>query len=150
MRVLDNVDLPASIQSLLPPKPVKKTLKAATNGASDGKAVNGNGVGAVNGVEEEVVVAQRPAATVRMANLCVIAGHKVNGVAAIHSQIVVDEVFNDFYKVRDIFSKEKNMICLTSRPYVRAWYVELVTLIFKIMVLRCSSGLRSSRTRPTE
>ena len=36
---------------------------------------------------------------VRMANLCVIAGHAVNGVAAIHSEIVKDDVFNDFYKL---------------------------------------------------
>ncbi|CAA6657417.1 unnamed protein product [Spirodela intermedia] len=36
---------------------------------------------------------------VRMANLCVAAGHAVNGVAAIHSEIVKDEVFNDFYKM---------------------------------------------------
>ena len=105
MRILDNVDLPASIQSLLPPKPVKKTVKAATNGVK--AAVNGNGVEAANGVhegKEEEVVPQRPAATVRMANLCVIAGHKVNGVAAIHSQIVIDEVFNDFYKVHVLMS----------------------------------------------
>lgn len=36
---------------------------------------------------------------VRMANLCVVGGHAVNGVAEIHSEIVKDEVFNDFYKV---------------------------------------------------
>lgn len=36
---------------------------------------------------------------VRMANLCVVGGHAVNGVAEIHSEIVKDEVFNAFYKV---------------------------------------------------
>lgn len=36
---------------------------------------------------------------VRMANLCVVGGHAVNGVAEIHSDIVKREVFNDFYKV---------------------------------------------------
>lgn len=117
MRILDNTDLPASIQSLLPPKSVKetvkKTIKAVTNGASDDKtsesAVNGNGV---EEEEEEEVDPKKPAATVRMANLCVIAGHKVNGVAAIHSKIVIDEVFNDFYKVCYNFFKESWEHCL--------------------------------------
>lgn len=36
---------------------------------------------------------------VRMANLCVIAGFAVNGVAEIHSEIVKADVFNDFYKL---------------------------------------------------
>lgn len=36
---------------------------------------------------------------VRMANLCVVGGHAVNGVAEIHSEIVKEEVFNEFYKV---------------------------------------------------
>ncbi len=34
---------------------------------------------------------------VRMANLCVAVCHKVNGVSALHSQILKDTVFNDFY-----------------------------------------------------
>nr|GMD18299.1 Alpha-glucan phosphorylase, H isozyme [Ipomoea batatas] len=36
---------------------------------------------------------------VRMANLCVVSGHTVNGVAEIHSEIVKREVFNEFYKL---------------------------------------------------
>lgn len=36
---------------------------------------------------------------VRMANLCVVGGHTVNGVAEIHSDIVKEEVFNSFYQV---------------------------------------------------
>lgn len=36
---------------------------------------------------------------VRMANLCVAACHSVNGVSALHSQILKDTVFNDFYKL---------------------------------------------------
>jgi starch phosphorylase len=34
-----------------------------------------------------------------MANLSVVGGHVVNGVAEIHSEIVKDDVFNAFYKV---------------------------------------------------
>ena len=36
---------------------------------------------------------------VRMANLCVVGGHAVNGVAEIHSEIVKEEVFNSFFQV---------------------------------------------------
>ncbi|KAF9624120.1 hypothetical protein IFM89_008058 [Coptis chinensis] len=36
---------------------------------------------------------------VRMANLSVAGGHAVNGVAEIHSEIVKEEVFNEFYKL---------------------------------------------------
>ncbi len=34
---------------------------------------------------------------VKMANLCVAVCHKVNGVSALHSQILKDTIFNDFY-----------------------------------------------------
>lgn len=34
---------------------------------------------------------------VRMANLCVACCHHINGVSALHSQILKDDVFNDFY-----------------------------------------------------
>ncbi len=36
---------------------------------------------------------------VRMANLCVIGSHSVNGVSALHSEILKDTVFNDFYNL---------------------------------------------------
>ncbi len=36
---------------------------------------------------------------VRMANMCVACCHSVNGVSALHSQILKDTVFNDFYKL---------------------------------------------------
>jgi len=37
--------------------------------------------------------------TVRMAYLAVVASHSVNGVAAIHSEIIKETIFNDFYKL---------------------------------------------------
>jgi starch phosphorylase len=49
--------------------------------------------------EEEEEAAPPPPVMVRMANLCCIAGFAVNGVAAIHSEIVKNIVFNDFYKL---------------------------------------------------
>ena len=36
---------------------------------------------------------------IRMANLCVAACHSVNGVSALHSQILVDTIFNDYYNI---------------------------------------------------
>lgn len=36
---------------------------------------------------------------VRMAYLCVLASHKVNGVSKLHSQLVVDTIFSDFAKL---------------------------------------------------
>lgn len=36
---------------------------------------------------------------VRMANLCVIASHKVNGVSKLHSEIIKNSIFKDFYDV---------------------------------------------------
>ncbi len=36
--------------------------------------------------------------TVRMANLCVMGSHSVNGVSELHSQIIKDSIFHDFYE----------------------------------------------------
>lgn len=36
---------------------------------------------------------------IKMANLCVAACHSVNGVSALHSKIIKDNLFNDFYKL---------------------------------------------------
>ena len=36
---------------------------------------------------------------VRMANLCVAACHSVNGVSALHSEILKETVFHDYYTV---------------------------------------------------
>lgn len=37
--------------------------------------------------------------TIRMANLAVLASHHVNGVSALHSEILKDSLFNDFYRI---------------------------------------------------
>lgn len=35
---------------------------------------------------------------VRMANLCIVGSHTVNGVAAIHSELIKNTLFKDFYE----------------------------------------------------
>lgn len=48
---------------------------------------------------------------VRMANLCVAGSHSVNGVSALHSEILKDTVFNDFYNLTpDKFTNVTNGI----------------------------------------
>ena len=36
--------------------------------------------------------------TVRMANLCIVGSHSVNGVSELHSEIIKDSIFKDFYE----------------------------------------------------
>ena len=48
---------------------------------------------------------------VRMANLCVATCHSVNGVSGLHSQILKDSLFNDFYRLMpDKFTNVTNGI----------------------------------------
>lgn len=48
---------------------------------------------------------------IRMANLCVIGSHSVNGVSALHSEILKETVFNDFYNITpDKFTNVTNGI----------------------------------------
>lgn len=81
MRILENVEFPVCLRALLPSS--KMNVEVQTPDQD----------------EEAMPAPVKLEELVRMANLCVIAGNKVNGVAAIHTQIVKDEVFRDFYKV---------------------------------------------------
>lgn len=47
-------------------------------------------------VERMAIIANR---TIHMANLCVMASHSVNGVSALHSDIIKKDVFNSFYNI---------------------------------------------------
>ena len=68
---------------------------------------------------------------VRMANLCVAACHSVNGVSKLHSQIIKDSLFNDFYKLTpDKFTNVTNGIAhrrwlCQSNPRLTAFLTEL-------------------------
>ena len=69
---------------------------------------------------------------VRMANLCVAGSHSVNGVSALHSEILKDTVFNDFYTITpDKFKNVTNGIAFRrwicqSNPELTEFITELI------------------------
>ncbi len=69
---------------------------------------------------------------VRMANLCVAACHTVNGVSKLHSQILVDELFKDFYSLTpDKFTNVTNGIAhrrwlCQANPELTSYLTELI------------------------
>ena len=69
---------------------------------------------------------------IRMANLCVATCHSVNGVSALHSQILKDTVFNDYYRLTpDKFKNVTNGIAhrrwlCQSNPELTALLTELI------------------------
>lgn len=94
MRIIDNIEFPASVLLVKP-----------QNGS-----ITTTPTEAVNEDESKVLYVQKKIQStfepdpnrpkvIRMANLCVVGGHAVNGVAEIHSEIVKADVFNDFYEV---------------------------------------------------
>lgn len=56
---------------------------------------------------------------VRMANLCVLGSHKVNGVSAIHSEIIKQQTFKDFYDL-----DPKKFVNVTNGVTVRRWIAD--------------------------
>ena len=69
---------------------------------------------------------------VRMANLCVAVCHKVNGVSALHSQILKDTVFNEFYTLEpEKFTNVTNGIAhrrwlCQANPQLTGYLTELI------------------------
>lgn len=130
MRILDNVDLPASIAQVFvkpkekkesPAKSKKKLLvKSLETEVEETTESEEEETDVLSEIEEEKIESEEVEAeaedsedeldpfvksdpklprVVRMANLCVVGGHSVNGVAEIHSEIVKQDVFNSFYEV---------------------------------------------------
>ncbi len=69
---------------------------------------------------------------VRMANLCVAGSHSVNGVSALHSEILKESVFNDFYTITpDKFKNVTNGIAFRrwicqANPELTSFITELI------------------------
>jgi glycogen phosphorylase len=131
MRILDNVDLPASVAKLfVKPKEKKespkkqkllvksleavdeveeeteseeeveeKVLSETTEEKVESEDVDAEEEDSEDELDPFVRSNPKLPRVVRMANLSVVGGHSVNGVAEIHSQIVKQEVFNSFYEV---------------------------------------------------
>ncbi|XP_071690821.1 alpha-1,4 glucan phosphorylase L-2 isozyme, chloroplastic/amyloplastic-like [Rutidosis leptorrhynchoides] len=137
MRILDNVELPQSILTLLAPPDeipnvdlVEKEVK--TEEVTESTVEDGDVQ--LKDVVITTKVSFEPDPTqpkmVRMANLCVVGGHAVNGVAEIHSEIVKNEVFNDFYKLwPEKFQNKTNGV--TPRRWISFCNPELSKIITK-------------------
>ncbi|KAJ4827867.1 species-specific tRNA processing [Turnera subulata] len=144
MRILDNIELPESAAELLLVKP-----EEISNLDSMDEAKVTDEVIEVTEEEPETAVKEEPEEEerqeknvvsfephpklpklVRMANLCVVGGHSVNGVAEIHSEIVRNEVFNEFYKLwPEKFQNKTNGV--TPRRWIRFCNPDLSQIITK-------------------
>ncbi|GLT54843.1 hypothetical protein SLA2020_280070 [Shorea laevis] len=145
MRILENVDLPAELADLfvkpkespvvvlkpeespvvVPSEELEKSEEAVEPvDEEDGSEEKGT-------QEKEMVLPEpvpEPPKMVRMANLCVVGGHAVNGVAEIHSEIVKEEVFNAFFKLwPEKFQNKTNGV--TPRRWIRFCNPDLSKII---------------------
>ncbi|CAL9014308.1 unnamed protein product [Prunus brigantina] len=164
MRILENVDLPATFADLFV-KPKESSVVVPSEELEDSKDEEeesvdeeeesvdeedesvdeedesvdeeDESVDEENGPEKKCdeekkkkVLVEPPPKLVRMANLCVVGGHAVNGVAEIHSEIVKDEVFNSFFKLwPKKFQNKTNGV--TPRRWIRFCNPDLSKIITK-------------------
>mmetsp|Transcript_11767 Transcript_11767/g.47517 ORF Transcript_11767/g.47517 Transcript_11767/m.47517 type:complete len:927 (-) Transcript_11767:43-2823(-) len=74
------------------------------------------------------IIQEHPYRAVRMANLAIVASHTVNGVAALHSKLLVDVVFKDFHEYYpDKFQNKTNGV--TPRRWMQQANPDLSMLI---------------------
>jgi glycogen phosphorylase len=74
------------------------------------------------------IIEEGPEKKVRMANLAIVGSHSVNGVAAIHSEIIKNRVFRDFYELwPEKFNNKTNGI--TQRRWLKLCNPGLSSLI---------------------
>ncbi|XP_004298388.1 PREDICTED: alpha-1,4 glucan phosphorylase L-2 isozyme, chloroplastic/amyloplastic-like [Fragaria vesca subsp. vesca] len=137
MRILDNIELPDSVLEILPKSEestVVDHIEPIDIPDNKTKATDEGDQSLVVDTEKKKEVTFEPdpelPKMVRMANLCVAGGHAVNGVAEIHSEIVKNEVFNDFYKLwPEKFQNKTNGV--TPRRWIRFCNPDLSRLITK-------------------
>ncbi|KAH6774571.1 Glycosyl transferase [Perilla frutescens var. hirtella] len=135
MRILENFDLPASIVKLFAKpeeSPVDETVKEVES--IDEAKITEKDESEDKETPKKKTANKEPAPTprkmVRMANLCVVSGHAVNGVAEIHSEIVKEEVFNDFFQLwPKKFQNKTNGV--TPRRWIHFCNPDLSTVITK-------------------
>jgi len=79
-------------------------------------------------VSELSIIEEGPEKRVRMAHLAIIGSHSINGVAALHTEILKNHVFKDFYKIwPEKFNNKTNGI--TQRRWLKLCNPRLSNLI---------------------
>eukprot|EP00252_Welwitschia_mirabilis_P010940 TRINITY_DN2464_c0_g1_i1.p1 TRINITY_DN2464_c0_g1~~TRINITY_DN2464_c0_g1_i1.p1 ORF type:complete len:945 (-),score=214.27 TRINITY_DN2464_c0_g1_i1:516-3350(-) len=134
MRILENADFPESVVPVFSDLwESEESSRITQNGEPEGTDDKNVKTETEDENENESSIAptvNKPAILVRMANLCVIASHTVNGVAEIHSDIVKNEVFNDFHQMWPAkFQNKTNGV--TPRRWIHFCNPELSNVITK-------------------
>ena len=76
------------------------------------------------------IIEETPVKSVRMAYLAIVGSHSINGVAALHTEIIKDKLFRDFYDIwPEKFNNKTNGI--TQRRWLKLCNVRLSDLISK-------------------
>ncbi len=72
---------------------------------------------------------------VRMANLSIVGSHKVNGVAALHTEILKHQVFKDFYE-----EDPEKFVSITNGVTQRRWLLDCNPELSKFITARIGKG----------
>lgn len=147
MRILDNIELPADILELLVKSQESLTDDSIQDENSDETVEDADrkeeetkedevktkvfkADGPVKDIKSIFEPDPKQPKLVRMANLCVVGGRAVNGVAEIHSEIVKNEVFHEFYRLwPEKFQNKTNGV--TPRRWIGFCNLELSKIISK-------------------